>query len=149
MAILRGFEILEDRYYLIEKHVWCLPGAGGVVRVGLTPVAYHLLGDTLVAIAVRASLLDQAVPKGRSVAMVESLKYNGPVPAPFAGVLLSANPLVTMHPEAAAADPYTAGWIVEMQPADWAAASAELASGEAMLAAYRAALERQGISRAL
>lgn len=146
MATIRGFEIPESLFYLIERHVWVQSVAEGVARVGLTPVAYRLLRYSLVAISVRPKLLGQEAPKGRSVAMVESLKYNGPVPAPFTGIVLRANPLVEAHPERAAADPYGEGWIVEMQPADWAAASAELLTGAAALAAYRALLESQNIT---
>ena len=146
MATIRGFEFPEDRYYLVDKHVWCLPIESGPVRVGLTPVVYHLLKYSLVAISVRPKALGQEVPAGRSVAMVESLKYNGPLPAPFTGIVLRANETVMADPETAAADPYGAGWIVEMQPADWAAASAALLAGEAALVAYRTLLENQNIT---
>lgn len=146
MAMIRGFAFPEDRYYLVEKHVWCQPMADGVVRIGLTPVAYRLLRDVLVAIAVRPKLLGQEAPAGRSVAMVESLKYNGPVPAPFTGIVLRGNATVEADPERAAADPYGEGWIVEMQPADWDAARAGLLTGEAALIAYRALLEGQNIT---
>lgn len=146
MATIRGFEFPEDRYYLVEKHVWCLPVGGGLVRVGLTPAAYETLKYALVAISVRPGVLGQEVPAGKSVAMVESLKYNGPLPAPFTGVVVRANEAVAADPERAAADPYGAGWIAEMQPTDWAAASATLLTGEAALTAYRALLERQNIA---
>ncbi len=146
MATIRGFEFPEELYYLIERHVWVQPTTNGVCRVGLTPIAYRLLRYSLVAIGVRANVLGKEVPKGRSVAMVESLKYNGPVPAPFTGVVLRANEEVAADPECAAADPYGRGWIIEMQPADWTAASAELLTGAAALTAYRALLESQNIT---
>lgn len=145
MARIHGFEFPEDLYYLVDKHVWCRPLGDGSVRVGLTPVAYWLLGRSLVAIAPRPNAVGQEVPKGRSVAMVESLKYNGPVSAPFAGVVVRANDALADAPEQAAADPYGEGWIVEMRPTDWTAASAELLTGDAALAAYRRLLENQKI----
>lgn len=146
MASIRGFEFPDDLYYLVEKHVWVRAAADGLVRVGLTPVAYQLLRHSLVAIAVRPKVLGQEVPEGRTVAMVESLKYNGPVPAPFAGVVTRANPAVESDPESAAADPYREGWIVEMRPSDWGTASGGLLTGAAALAAYQALLESQGIT---
>ena len=48
--------------------------------------------------------------------MIESLKYIGPVPAPFSGVLLRGNPAVEADPELAMRDPYGEGWIAEMRP---------------------------------
>ncbi len=145
MATIHGFEFPEDRYYLVDKHVWCQPAENGLVRVGLTPVAYWLLGHSLVAIAPRPDVLGREVPKGRSVAMVESLKYNGPVAAPFAGTVVCVNEALAAEPERAADDPYGDGWIVEMRPVDWPAASAELMTGETALAAYRTLLQNQNI----
>lgn len=142
---LLGFDFPEDLYYLIEKHVWVRPIGGGLVRVGLTPVAYHMLRHSLVAISVRPKLLGQEVPQGKSVAMVESLKYIGPLFAPFTGVVERANELAAANPEAISADPYGAGWIVEMRPTDWEAARAALLTGESALTAYRALLEAQDL----
>lgn len=146
MATIHGFEFPQDLYYLVDKHIWCQPVGEGLVRVGLTPVAYWLLGHSLVAIAPRPNVVGQEVPKGRSVAMVESLKYNGPVLAPFAGVVMRVNEALEGAPELAAADPYGEGWIVEMRPTDWTAASAELLTGDAALTAYRRLLESQKIT---
>ncbi|NMC85316.1 MAG: glycine cleavage system protein H, partial [Anaerolineaceae bacterium] len=36
MANVRGCNLPDDLYYLIEKHVWAKPMEGGVIRVGIT-----------------------------------------------------------------------------------------------------------------
>jgi len=146
MATLRGCHFPEDLYYLVEKHVWVKPLAGGLVRVGLTPAAYTQLRNTLVAIRVRQRSVGQEIEQGKSVAMVESLKYNGALTAPFTGVLVRGNDQVEANPDLASADPYDAGWIVEMRPVDWEAARAGLLTGAAALAAYRQLLEAEKIS---
>ena len=99
MTTIRGFELPDHLYYLIEKHVWVAPRGGGLARLGMTSVGYHLLRDTLVAISVQAKVLGIAVPKGKSIAMVESLKYIGPLPAPFAGVVERVNEMVQVEPD--------------------------------------------------
>ena len=147
MTTIRGFYLPDYLYYLIEKHVWVAPLDAGLARLGMTTVGYHLLRDTLVAISVQPKALGAAVPKGKSIAMVESLKYIGPLPAPFAGVVERANEMVQMEPDMAAADPYGAGWIAELRTSDWEAAAAELITGEAAMTAYRALLTAQNISR--
>ncbi len=146
MVQIRGFDFFEELYYFLDKHVWIKPLADGTTRLGMTPVAYWLLRNSLVAISVRPRVLGQAVPQGKSLAMVESLKYIGPLPAPFPGVVLRANERVQADPDLAVADPYGEGWIFEMAPLDWAAAAAGLLTGEAALTAYRALLEAQNIS---
>ena len=147
MTTIRGFELPENLYYLIEKHVWVAPRGGGLTRLGMTSVGYHLLRDTLVAISVQAKVLGIAVPKGRSIAMVESLKYIGPLPAPFAGVVERINEMVQVEPDLAAADPYGTGWIAELRTADWESAAAGLLTGEAAMTAYQALLQAQNIHK--
>lgn len=147
MATIRGFHFPENLYYLVDRHVWVRPVGGGVVRLGLTPVAYHFLRNTIVAITVKASNLGREVEAGKSLAMVESHKYIGPLAAPFRGVFLRGNDHLADNPDLAAADPYGEGWIAEMRPADEAAALAGLLTGEAALAAYRSLLEAGDISQ--
>lgn len=145
MAMIRGREIPEDLYYQIEKHVWVQRLEDGLVRVGLTPVGYELLRHSLVAISVRANHIGQVVPKGRSVAMVESLKYIGPLAAPVTGVLIRANERIQADPDLAEADPYGEGWIAEMRPSDWAADVGGLVTGAAALVAYDKWLSQEKI----
>jgi glycine cleavage system H protein len=145
MAIIRGFSLPEDLYYLVEKHVWASAPVSGVSRVGLTPVAYQLLRHSLVAISIKQSNIGKEVAKGKSVAMVESLKFIGPVPAPFTGVVVRGNAAVEADPSIAESDPYGEGWIVEMSTPDWEAAAAGLVTGEAAMSAYRKLLESQNI----
>jgi glycine cleavage system H protein len=147
MAIIQGFEFPDDLYYLIEKHVWVRPAEDGTAQLGLTPVAYKLLRDSVVAISVKSSIVGQQVAKGKSLAMVESLKYIGPLSAPFEGVFLQGNERLAAEPDLAIADPYGEGWIAVMQPADWDAARRDLVTGPAAMAAYRALLEAGKIAR--
>ena len=147
MTTIRGFELPDHLYYFIEKHVWIAPHGTGLARLGMTTVGYHLLRDTLVAISVQAKVLGIAVPKGKSIAMVESLKYIGPLPAPFAGVVERVNEMVQVEPDLAAADPYGTGWIAELRTADWESAAAGLLTGEAAMIAYQALLRAQNIHK--
>jgi glycine cleavage system H protein len=146
MAVISGYEFPDDLYYEVDKHVWVRLIPGGAAQLGLTPVAYDLLRNSIVAITVKSALVGQQVTKGKSLAMVESLKYIGPLAAPFDGVLLRLNDRLAADPDLAAADPYGEGWIAEMLPSDWTAASRELVSGSAAEVAYTALLKDQGLS---
>lgn len=147
MAVIRGFSLPDDLYYLVEKHVWARRIDGDVIRVGMSEVAYHLLGHSLVAITPRAGVVGSEVPNGGRLAMVESLKYIGPLPAPLAGRVLRTNGAVVDQPSIAEDDPYEAGWIVEMRAADWHAATESLLTGDAAMTAYRALLASQNIEQ--
>jgi len=146
MTTVRGCNLPEDLYYLVEKHVWAKPMDGGVVRVGITAVAAKLSGGKLAAITVKAKNIGQEVKQGKSLATVESSKFVGPVPAPVTGVLLRANEKLANDPNLAVADPYGEGWVAEMQPADWEGEKATLVTGSAGIAAYQAKIEVDNIS---
>ena len=143
MAVILGFEFPDDLYYQVEKHVWVRVLEDGNTQLGLTPVAYKMLRNSIVAISVKSTLIGQRVPKGKSLAMVESLKYIGPLSAPFDGVFVRGNDRLASDPDLAVADPYGEGWIAEMLPSDWGAARQELVSGPSAVAAYAASLDAQ------
>jgi glycine cleavage system H protein len=147
MSILHGFEFPDELYYLIETHVWVRLREDGTAQLGLTPVAYQMLRNSVVAISVKSRIVGQQVAKGKSLAMVESLKYIGPLAAPFDGLFLRGNDRLATDPELAEHDPYGDGWIAEMRPADWDLATRGLVTGPAAQTAYRAFLDSANISR--
>lgn len=146
MATIRGCNLPEELYYLIEKHVWAKPMDGGIVRIGMTSVAGKLSGGKLAAITVKAKNIGQEVKQGKSVATLESSKFVGPVPAPVTGILQRANEKLAADPNIAIADPYGEGWIAEMKASNWDGEKEMLVTGADGLAKYQAKLEADGIS---
>jgi glycine cleavage system H protein len=146
MATIRGCNLPEDLYYLLEKHVWAKPIEGGLIRVGMTSVAGKLAGGKLAAVTVKAKNIGQEVKQGKSVATVESSKFVGPVPAPATGVLVRANDKLAANPNLAIADPYGEGWIAEIKPSAWDVEKASLITGTSGVAAYQAKLEADGVA---
>jgi glycine cleavage system H protein len=146
MTNVRGCNLPEDIYYLVEKHVWAKPIENGIVRVGITAVAAKLSGGKLAAITVKAKNIGQEVMQGKSVATVESSKFVGPVPAPVSGVLLRANEKLSNDPNLAVSDPYGEGWVAEMKPSNWDGEKGNLATGSTGIATYQAKLEADNIS---
>jgi glycine cleavage system H protein len=146
MPTVRGCDLPEDLYYLIDKHVWAKPLEGTTVRIGMTSVAGKLAGGTLAALTVSARKVGKELAQGKSVATVESSKFVGPVPAPVSGVLLRGNESLADDPNLAIRDPYGEGWIAELDAADWEPDSAALATGPDGVAAYVAKLEEEDIS---
>lgn len=146
MSTIRGCNLPEDLYYLIEKHVWAKPMDGGVVRVGMTAVAGKLSGGKLNAVTVKTKNIGQELKQGKSVATVESSKFVGPVPAPITGTLLRANEKIASDPNLAIADPYGEGWIADIQPSAWDTEKSALVTGADGVAAYQKKMEAENIS---
>lgn len=146
MATVRGCDLPEDLYYLVDKHVWARKLEANLVRLGLTSVAAKLAGGTLNAVTVSARKIGQEIAQGKSVATLESSKFVGPVPAPVSGVLVRGNDRLKADPNLAATDPYGGGWIAEVEATSWDAEVPGLATGPEGVAAYGAKLEAEGIS---
>jgi glycine cleavage system H protein len=142
MATVGNCQLPEDLYYLMDKHVWLRRAPDGTVTVGINDVARHLAGTVVAVTPKRAG---RTVPRGQSVATIESSKWVGPVPAPVSGEIVEVNEAVRRTPRLLNEDPYGAGWIVTLRPSAWEAESGGLVSGPEGLEAYRAFLEREGI----
>lgn len=141
MSQIRKCNIPDDLYYVVEKHIWARYD-GELVTVGMTDVAQHLAHTFL---SVTAKAVGRTVKKSKSIATVESSKWVGPVPSPVEGDIVEINASVVSQPTTINRDPYGEGWIARLRPADWAADSADLATGQAGVAAYEAFLVAEGI----
>jgi glycine cleavage system H protein len=142
MAEVRSCTIPEDLYYLVEKHVWARR-VGDLVEVGLTDVAQNMAKGI---ISVTPKRVGRALKALQSVATVESGKWVGPVPTPVAGEIAEINDAVIAQPGLINSDPYGAGWVARVAPADWDGDSTSLVTGPDGVAAYEAFLEAEGIS---
>lgn len=142
MATLFNCELPEDLYYLVDKHVWLRVSAEGPVTVGINDVAQSLAGPIVSCTPKKAG---RTVPKGQSVATIESSKWVGPVPAPVSGEIVEVNEAVRKAPGILNRDPYGEGWLVRLRPSSWDTDRDDLVTGVEGLERYRAYLEAQGI----
>ncbi len=143
MAMVRGCNIPEDRYYWVEKHAWARPEEDGLVTIGITDVAQHLAKGI-----VNATPKDpgRTVQKGKSAGTLESGKWVGPVTSPVTGEIVAVNETMKANPSLINTDPYGEGWFVRLKPADWAGESAALVTGEAAVDAYQKFMEEQNLN---
>ena len=124
--------IPEDLRYTAE-HEWVSGDGSGPVRVGITHFAQDALGDI---VYVQLPEEGTAVQAGGSLGEVESTKSVSEIYAPLAGTVVSRNATLADEPELINAEPYAAGWLVEIVPDDPAAVAGLLDA-----AAYRALTE--------
>lgn len=143
MAIVRGCNIPEDRYYWVEKHVWARTEADETVTIGITDVAQNMAKGIVNATPKDAG---RTVQKGKSAGTLESGKWVGPVTSPVTGEIVEVNDTMKAKPSLINSDPYGEGWFVRVKPADWAGDSATLVTGQSAVAAYQQFMEEQNIS---
>jgi glycine cleavage system H protein len=105
---------LDDRRYT-DQHEWALvqgtDDGATVVRVGITDHAQDALGDI---VFVQLPEVGDEVAPGAPMGEVESTKSVSDVYAPVAGTVTAVNAALTDAPETVNADPYGAGWLVEI-----------------------------------
>lgn len=142
MALVNNCNLPEDLYYVVAKHVWARRD-GDLVTVGMTDVAQNL-AKTIIAVTPKAP--GKTIAKGRNIATVESGKWVGPVPAPVGGEIVEVNTALSASPSLINSDPYGAGWVARLRPADWDTEAADLVSGPDGIEDYRRFLDEQGIA---
>jgi len=104
----------DDRRYT-DQHEWALvqgtDGTATVVRVGITDHAQDALGDI---VFVQLPAVGDEVGPGTPIGEVESTKSVSDVYAPVSGIVAAVNETLNDAPETINADPYGAGWLVEI-----------------------------------
>ena len=105
----------DDRRYT-DQHEWALvqgrDGEGATVRVGITDHAQDALGDI---VYVQLPAVGEEVTAGGAIGEVESTKSVSDVYSPVAGVVAAVNEALEDAPETINADPYGAGWLVDIR----------------------------------
>jgi glycine cleavage system H protein len=124
----------DDLRYTAE-HEWLRsPGdAEGSVRVGITHFAQEQLGDI---VYVQLPEVGDEVIAGAPCGELESTKSVSDLFAPVTGQVVARNDELDTAPEQVNADPYGAGWMIEIVPADPSELDGLLAADD-----YRAQVE--------
>lgn len=107
----------DDLRYTAE-HEWVLRRDEGTVRIGVTDYAQTQLGDV---IYIQLPPLGDSVAAGEPVGEVESTKSVSDVFAPVEGEVVGRNDALEDRPQLVNSDPYGAGWLIEIKPAQPAA----------------------------
>jgi len=111
---LDGCPLPEDRLYDLENNVWMAVEADGVsARLGVISVFAAFIGPV---IAVTFRPVEGPIAQGRSVGMLETIRYTGAVRMPVGGTITERNDAVVQRPRLINDSPYEAGWVVRIRP---------------------------------
>jgi len=119
-----------------KEHEW-LRLQGGEAVVGITDFAQDALGDV---VFVELPAVGTVLTQGQTFGVVESNKTVSDLFAPVGGTVLAVNQSLRDEPEAVNRDPYGAGWMVKLAPANAGDANGLLdaAAYQAFVAAEKA-----------
>jgi glycine cleavage system H protein len=143
MAEVRGCDLPDDLLYDVGNHIWFKELGDGTVKIGMTTVATAMAGRL---VAFTPKKVGREVQPGKSCATVESGKWVGPAKSAAGGEVAAVNEELVAKPTLANEDPYGAGWMVVLKPADWAGAKANLVPGTQVAAPYEAKMAADGFA---
>ncbi len=106
-------QIPQDLRYT-DNHEWVRMESDGAVTLGISDYAQKALHDV---VYVDLPDVDRIVEAGESIAEVESTKSVNDVYSPIPGVVATVNESLMDAPELINSDPFGAGWIVTITPA--------------------------------
>jgi glycine cleavage system H protein len=132
------FKVATDRLYTAEG-VWAQEHDGRV-RIGLSDYVQQRSGDVAFA---EVKPLGTAVTVDEEVGSIETVKANISLGAPVAGAVVEVNGLLETAPETINTDPYGAGWLVVIEPADWGTDRARLLDPAAYFALMQGLAEKE------
>jgi glycine cleavage system H protein len=99
----------------VKTHEWIKSLPDGNVLIGITDHAQNALGDL---VFVEVPKVGRKVAADEACAVVESVKAASDVYAPIAGEVIESNPALADAPETLNQDPYGAGWLWKLKPAN-------------------------------
>ena len=143
MANVRGCNLPDDRLYDVDNHIWFTEVGDGTVKIGMTTVATAMSGQL---VAFTPKKVGRLVKAGKSCATVESGKWVGPAKSAAAGEVVAVNDDLVGNPALANEDPYDKGWLVILQPEDWASVKSGLTLGADVAGPYEAKMEADGFA---
>ena len=97
-----------------KDHEW-IAEIDGEYRVGITDFAQSELGEI---VYVDITSVDEEVAMSDVFGSIEAVKTVSDLLMPVSGQVLAANEALEEHPELVNEDPYGAGWLVKVAPAD-------------------------------
>ena len=100
-----------ENYRYTKEHEWVLV-EDGVGTIGITDHAQHELGDIVYVEVPKAGT---HVERGKSFAVVESVKAASDIYAPVSGEVIAANGELAVKPELLNSEPHTGGWIAKIK----------------------------------
>ena len=118
-----------------KTHEWIRPEDGGAATVGISAYAVEALTDL---VFMQLPEVGRQVKAGESIGEIESVKAVSDFYAPVSGEIVEVNAALPNELETLGRDPYGAGWLVRIRPAD----PAEM-TGLLDAAAYEAVVKSQ------
>ena len=137
VALVRGCDFPEDRYYHADHNVWLKSGEPGTVVLGATSYGAALAVEFLAFVPKPDGTVVEA---DRAIGLLELAKTMISVRTPLAATIIASNEAVVKRPGTINQDPYGGGWLVRLRVAASLEKIPGLLSGPAIAPAFEEAM---------
>ena len=103
-----------DNLRYVDTHEY-VSLAADIAKIGVSAFAVDQLGDI---VFVELPEVGEMITKGSAFGSIESVKAVEDLKAPISGKVIKRNDKAIDAPEIISTDPYTTGWLLEVQVAD-------------------------------
>ncbi|MBK7251143.1 MAG: glycine cleavage system protein GcvH [Gammaproteobacteria bacterium] len=110
-----------------RTHEWVRERPDGTLEIGITDHAQSALGDL---VFVELPEAGRVLGAGEACAVIESVKAASDIYSPVAGTVLETNEALVSTPETINQDPYGAGWMLRLRPAESGTADGLLSAAD-------------------
>ncbi|MFD1178796.1 glycine cleavage system protein GcvH [Paenibacillus puldeungensis] len=104
--------VIRENVWYSEEHEWVLDLGDGTVKIGISDIAQHRLGDI---VFVELPDLGQEVEAEDGIGTIESVKTVADLFTPVGGTVLEINGKLESAPELVNEEPYDGGWMVRIR----------------------------------
>ena len=141
----KQFNFESDRFYN-SNHLWSKQEDDGRIIIGMDKLGLDSLGEmaylTLPAVGT-------PVEMGKVMGSMEAAKMTGELFAPISGIVVKKNDAVLQNPLLVNEEPFDKGWLIKIEPSNWAEESGAMISGDDLPGWMESEIERfetQGIA---
>jgi glycine cleavage system H protein len=104
--------LIPDELQYTKEHEWVSETAPNIFRMGITDYAQGALGDI---VYVQLPKVGESVTADKVCGEVESTKSVSEIFAPVTGKVVAINESLASAPETINSEPYSAGWLAEIE----------------------------------
>jgi glycine cleavage system H protein len=104
--------LIPDGLHYTKEHEWVSEISTNVYRMGITDYAQGALGDI---VYVQLPKVGESVTADKVCGEVESTKSVSEIFAPVTGKIVAVNDSLGQAPETINSDPYSAGWLADIE----------------------------------
>ncbi len=126
--MMKQFNFISDRYYN-SNHLWSKQEDDGSIAIGMDELGLDSLGEMAYLTLPAVGTL---IEMGKVMGSMEAAKMTGELFAPISGIVVEKNDAVLQNPLLVNEDPYVRGWLIKIEPANWAEESGAMVSGDAL-----------------